>query len=67
MPDEKVYVRDDTLDTWLVFPSEQARRAYVQAATAVRNLTGVDAARQQRLRLLVQALGGDETTEGPGE
>lgn len=60
------YVREDrALKTWIVFPSEQARRAYVQASVVVVGLAKTDAARMMRLRLLIQALGGEEKVEEP--
>lgn len=59
------YVRDDDLSTWIVFPSEQARRAYVQAAGAVRTLAGDADGRRWRLRMLVRALNGELRKEEP--
>lgn len=61
----KPYVCDDILKSWIVFPSEQARRAYVQAVPAVKALTIVEAERIRRLQLLVEALSGELTAEEP--
>ena len=61
------YVREDrALNAWIVFPSEQLRRAYVQASAAI--LTdGIATAdkRANRLRLLIRALGGIQTAIEP--
>lgn len=60
------YVREDrALKTWITFPSEQLRRAYVQASAAIVGEVKGDAARALRLRLLISALGGTEKAEEP--
>lgn len=63
----KPYVREDrVLHVWIVFPSEQLRRAYVQASVAIVGYaTNTDAGQARRLRLLIQALGGDEMEAEP--
>lgn len=62
----KPTVREDrALKAWIVFPSEQLRRAYVQASAAIVGDTKTDAGRIRRLRLLIQALGGDEAEAEP--
>jgi hypothetical protein len=62
----KPYVREDrALSTWITFPSEQLRRAYVQASAAILSATPDDAQRVRRLRALIAACGGKEQAAEP--
>lgn len=65
----KPYVREDrVLHVWIAFPSDYLRRAYVLASTAIL-VDGVHplAERTNRLRLLIRALGGEQTAVEPKE
>lgn len=61
---ERVYIRDKTIG-WVVVPSEILRRAFVQAATAIGVEFRSDDSRKRRLKLLVEALGGELSEKGP--
>lgn len=62
----KPYVREDrALKTWVVFPSEQLRRAYVQASAAIVGAVESEEWRARRLILLIRALGGEQTDVEP--
>lgn len=61
----KPYVRDDTLNAWVMFPSEQARRLFVGAGAVVRTLTTDADDQARRLRQIAQALDGVESSEEP--
>ncbi len=62
----KPYVREDrALKTWIVFPSEQLRRAYVQASAAIVGAVTSEERRVHRLNLLIRALGGEQTDAEP--
>jgi hypothetical protein len=64
----KPSVRENrALHTWIAFPSEQLRRAYVQASAAIIGATTHEPSQQRRLRLLIRALGGDQTIEEPND
>lgn len=60
------YVREDrALKTWITFPSEQLRRAYVLSSAAIVATVTGEARRDQRLTLLIRALGGEQTDVEP--
>lgn len=59
------YIRDDTLNAWIVFPSEQLRRAYVQAASIIRASHRKQEDRAQRLAWLCQACDGVRQEQEP--
>lgn len=61
----KPYIHDGDLRNWITFPSEQIRRAYVQAAVAVKALATDAADRARRLRQIAEALDGVESSEEP--
>lgn len=62
----KPSVREDrALKTWIAFPSEQLRRAYVQASAAIVGAATSDERRAHRLTLLIRALGGEQTDVEP--
>lgn len=64
----KPYVREDrALKTWIAFPSEQLRRAYVLASAAILTDDVLADERANRLRLLIRALGGEQTAVEPKE
>lgn len=62
---DKPYARDDTLKSWIVFPNEQLRRAYVQTASVVRGSVQNAQERERRLGLLVTVCGGELKDEEP--
>lgn len=64
----KPCVREDrALHAWITFPSEQLRRAYVQASAAIVSDAKTDERRAHRLALLIRALGGEQADVEPKE